>query len=77
MPEELFAIVDHPIFRIGELTQEAVSRRAYSFSESGDSGKIRMSFGVCYGDVVVEVTAKGVPVEWVYEQLVELAGESK
>ena len=74
VPEELFEIVDHPIFPIDELTLEAVSRRAYSVNERGDTNGTRMSFGGCYGDVVVEVTTKGVPVDWVYEQLIHRSG---
>lgn len=75
VPEELFEIVDRPIFNMDELTLEAVSRRAYSISESNDTSEIRMSFGVRYGDIVVEVTAKGVSPEWVYGQLTMLETE--
>lgn len=69
VPEELFEIVDHPIFNMDELTLEAVNRRAYSINEGSDTTEIRMSFGVRYGDIVVEVTTKGVSPEWVYDQL--------
>lgn len=69
VPEELFEIVDCPIFNIDELTLKAVSRRAYFINESNDTAETRMSFGVRYGDIVVEVTTKGVSPEWVYEQL--------
>ena len=72
VPEELFEVVDHPIFDIDELTLEAVSRRAYSINESNDTGEIRMTFGVRYGDIVVDVTTKGVSPEWIYEQLINL-----
>lgn len=72
VPEELFEVVDHPIFNIEELTLEAVSRRAYSIDEIGDTDGIRMSFGVRYGDIVVEVTTKGVSPEWIYERLVSI-----
>ncbi|MBO5474117.1 MAG: hypothetical protein J6A08_10110 [Lachnospiraceae bacterium] len=72
VPEELFEIVDHPIFNMDELTLEAVNRRAYSTNESNDTSEIRMSFGVRYGDIVVEVTTKGVSPEWVYDQLVNI-----
>ena len=72
VPEELFEIVDRPIFNIDELTLEAVSRRAYSINENNDTSKIRMSFGVRYGDIVVEVTTKGVSPEWIYDQLIKL-----
>ena len=72
VPEELFEVVDHPIFNIDELTLEAVSRRAYTINESSDTDAIRMTFGVRYGDIVVDVTTKGVSPEWIYEQLIEL-----
>lgn len=72
VPEELSEIVDHPIFNIDELTLEAVNRRAYSVKESNDTAETRMSFGVRYGDVVVEVTTKGMPAEWVYDQLIHM-----
>ncbi len=73
VPEELREIVDHPIFRLDELTQEVVSRRAYSVADRGDSSGVRMSFGVLCGDVVVEVSSKGVSPEWLYERLADLA----
>lgn len=69
VPEELRQIVDHPIFSIDELTQEVVNRRAYCANDSGDTGGVRMNFGVLYGEVLVEVNAKGVSPEWLYEQL--------
>lgn len=69
VPEELRQIVDHPIFSIDELTQEVVKRRAYCANDSGDTGGVRMNFGVLYGEVLVEVNAKGVSPEWLYEQL--------
>lgn len=72
VPEELFEIVDHPIFNIDELTLEAVNRRAYSINESNDTSEIRMAFGVRYGDIVVEVTTKGVLPEWVYNRLTNI-----
>ena len=72
VPEELFEIVDHPIFNMDELTLEAINRRAYSINESNDTSAIRMTFGVRYGDVVVEVTTKGISAQWIYDQLVNV-----
>lgn len=69
VPEELRQIVDHPIFSIDELTQDVVNRRAYYVDDSGDTPGARMNFGVLYGEVLVEVTAKGVSPEWLYERL--------
>lgn len=73
VPEELWEIVDCPIFPAGELTQEAVDRRIYTTGESGQEGSLpRARFAVLYDDVVVEVTAKGVSPQWLYEALSEL-----
>lgn len=72
VPEELRQIVDHPIFSIDELTQDVVNRRAYYVNDSGDTAGARMTFGVLYGEVLVEVTTKGVSPEWLYEQLSSL-----
>ncbi len=74
VPEELREVVDHPIFQKEELCQEAVQRRAYTVEDAGDSQGPRMSFGVRYGDMVVELSAKGVDPGWVYAQLASLPG---
>ncbi len=74
VPEALREIVDHPIFPIEELTLETVQRRTYTTGETGDSPGPRLSFGVLYGDMVIEVTAKGVSPEWVYQQLLQVHG---
>ncbi|MDE5589142.1 MAG: hypothetical protein K2J60_08395 [Acetatifactor sp.] len=76
VPEELRQIVDHPIFSIDELTQDVVNRRAYYVNDSGDTAGARMTFGVLYGEVLVEVTTKGVSPEWVYEQLNSLKSDT-
>lgn len=72
VPNELFEIVDRPIFKIEELTLDAVNRRAYSHNDGGNTEGTRMCFSVLYGDIVVEVTTKGVSAEWLYEQLINL-----
>ena len=66
---ENWATVENPVFRIGELTMELVSARAHP----GDEGMIMFRFGVLYDSgVLVEVNAKGVSPEWVYEALTRL-----
>lgn len=75
VPEELREIVDNPIFDADELTLEAVYMRAYKVSEAGDIDGWRMTFSVKYGDLIVEVRAKGVDPEWVYRQLTLLSEE--
>ena len=72
VPEELWEIVNDPIFSAEELTLEAVWARAYKTGETGDSSGWRMAFSVKYGDILVEVHAKGVDPEWVYQQLMLL-----
>lgn len=72
VPEELWEIVDNPIFYADELTVEAVWARAYKTGETGDSSGWRMAFSVRYGNIVVEVRTKGVDPEWVYQQLISL-----
>lgn len=76
VPEELRQIIDHPIFSIDELTQEVVNRRAYYVNDSGDTAGARMTFGVLYGEVLVEVTTKGVSPEWLYEKLNSLKSDT-
>lgn len=76
VPEELRQIVDHPIFSIDELTQDVVNRRAYYVNDSGDTAGARMHFGVLYGEVLVEVTTKGVSPEWLYERLSGLKSDT-
>lgn len=76
VPEELRQIVDHPIFSADELTQDVVNRRAYHVNDSGDTSGPRMNLGVLYGEVLVEVTAKGVSTEWLYERLSDLRSDT-
>ena len=75
VPEELWEIVDDPIFDAEELTLEAVCRRAYKVQDAGDTDGWRMRFCVRYGDVVVSINSKGVEPEWLYRQLVGLISE--
>lgn len=65
-------IVENPVFRIDELTLEVVQRRAYEIDDSGDEPGIRLHFGVLYGDVTVEINAKGLSAERVYEILLSI-----
>ena len=69
VPEELFQVVNDPIFDIEELTLEAVLCRAYYVEDLGDSSGCRMQFSVKYGDKVVSVSTKGIDPQWLYDQL--------
>lgn len=75
VPEELWAIVNDPIFDADELTLDAVYARAYKINDAGDTDGWRMDFSVKYGNILVYVNTKGVTPEWVYEQLIRLRGE--
>lgn len=72
VPDKLREIVDNPIFEAEELTLETVCSRAYKVNDAGDTDGWRMRFSVKYGDVIVEINAKGVDPEWVYQQLANL-----
>ena len=72
VPDELINIVNDPVFYGEELTLDAVRRRAYSVRDSGDSDGIRINFSVRYDDIIVEVRAKGIEPEWIFEQIAEL-----
>lgn len=72
VPEELREMVDNPIFKIEELTLETVKKRSYRIADAGDTNGERMHFSVLYGDILVEISAKGVDSDWVYEQLTAL-----
>ena len=72
IPEELWEIVNDPIFLAEELTMEAVMARAYQIQDAGDTDGWRIHFSVLYGDVLVEVRTKGVEPEWLYDQLISL-----
>jgi hypothetical protein len=72
VPAVLREIVENPIFQIDELTPEVVNRRALEIADSGDEPGTRLHFGVLYGDVVVEIDSKGVPVEKIYQMLLSV-----
>lgn len=72
VPDQLREIVDNPIFKIEELTLKAVKSRAYTVDDSGDDSGYRMHFSVLYGDIVVQVNAKGVKIEDIFSLLNDL-----
>ena len=72
VPEELREIVDNPIFLIDQLTIDAVRARTYEVSDSGDSQGSRMRFSVLYGDVLVELSAKGATPEAIFKMLQDI-----
>jgi hypothetical protein len=64
--------VENPIFRIEDLTLEAVQARAYEVSDAGDISGPRMRFSVLYGDILVEIDVKGASPETIFESLRQL-----
>lgn len=69
VPKELREIVDNPIFRFEELTLDVIYKRAYTINDSGDLEGYRMHFSVLYGDIIVDISTKGISPEWLFEQL--------
>ncbi len=69
VPDKLREIVDNPIFPRDELTLEAVRRRAYEVADAGDISGPRMRFSVLYGDILVELSAKGISPEAMFDIL--------
>jgi hypothetical protein len=69
IPDELWDIVQTPVFRADELTLDVVRLRAYSIKDAGDTSGPRMQFGVLFGDVLVSINSKGVSPEKVFEML--------
>mgnify|MGYP001182355391 FL=1 len=69
VPEELREIVDDPIFRIEDLTLDAVKARSVEVADAGDIPSPRMSFSVLYGDILVKLNVKGASPEEIYDIL--------
>lgn len=69
VPPTLWETVQDPVFRAGELTQALVDARVHT----DDEGMPMCRFGVlCDSGVLLEVSAKGVPPEWLYEALTQI-----
>ncbi len=69
VPRDLREIVNNPIFRIEDLTLEVVEARAYEVADAGDISGPRMHFSVLYGDILVEINAKGAAPEAIFKML--------
>ena len=72
VPHELREILDNPIFRIEDLTLEAVQSRAYEVSDKGDISGPHMRFSVLYGDTLAEINVKGATPEAIFEMLQQI-----
>jgi hypothetical protein len=74
VPDELRQIVDHPIFLYDEMTLDTVyARSRYIDNDRGDTAGYRTDFGVLIGDNLIEITAKGLTPEEVWEMLQNVA----
>jgi hypothetical protein len=69
VPDELREVVDNPIFPIDELTLDVVKARTYETVDAGDEPSQRMRFSVLYGDILVELSVKGVSPEVIFDAL--------
>lgn len=69
VPEELWEIVQNPIFKIEELTPDIIKMRSYTVNDAGDSEGCKISLSVLYGDTVVQVNAKGAEPPEIYDML--------
>lgn len=76
MPEDIsdekYYTIQNPIFKIEDLTLDTVKRRSYSVDDPGDTDGERMMFCVLYGDVLVEISTKGVSPEYMFNELTKL-----
>jgi hypothetical protein len=74
VPEELRQIVDHPIFLYDEMTLNTIyARSRYIDNDQGDVAGYRTDFGVLLGDTLIEITAKGITPEKIWEMLQSVA----
>lgn len=69
VPTQLQEIVDNPVFYAEELTEDVVMARAYQLAENGEAPAWHTVFSVKFDDIVVEVRAKGVDPQWIWQQL--------
>lgn len=70
--DEKYYTIQNPIFRIEDLTLNTVKKRSYSVDDPGDTDGARMRFCVLYGDVLVEISTKGVSPEYLFNELTKL-----
>lgn len=72
IPRDICDIVENPIFKIEELSLDAVKMREYTRNEKGDTNSINMTFSVLYGDIVVDVSTEGISSEYLFKELTSL-----
>lgn len=77
VPGELREMVNNPIFLMDELTLDVVQARTYEAADSGDELGQRMRFGVLDGDILVELNAKGVAAQEIFEMLHQFKGRNR
>ncbi len=72
VPEELWEVVDDPIFLAEDITADEVRARSYLSYEEGDSDGYRVDLSVLFGDVVVSIDSKGQTPEQIYDIIASL-----
>ena len=77
IPKNLYEVVNNPIFDLNELTLDTVLKRTYFVEDAGDVDGPRMNFSVILNNetgetILIELRAKGVSPEWVFETLTKL-----
>lgn len=72
MPSDTREIIENPIFKIEDLTADMLKMREYI---SGERSKdcVSMSFSVLYNDIIVEIYAKGLSSEYLFNELSRIA----
>jgi len=75
VPEELWQIVNNPVFMFDELSEEILWTRAYKVDDTGDDNTgYRMQFSVLYENTVISLNIKGTEPEHVLRMLQSALG---
>ncbi len=72
VPEETREMLENPIFPIEELTLEAICARVDTAEVNDGDSPVLLGFGVLCGDVLIQVSAKNIDPQWLYDQLMAL-----
>lgn len=71
VPDELWDVINAPIFKAEEITLDAVTARTEYFEEPGDEGA-RASFSVLYGDILMDISSKGLSAQEIYDIIIQV-----
>ncbi len=74
VPEEYRQVVDFPLFRVEDISEEILQKRAVQIKDSGDTKGHRITVGILYeGGICVEINSKGIAPEVVLGMIPESA----